>query len=99
MVRTYQKKEEGGRTNYSQSQSMQDALNTVMKKEMSASQAAKHFNVNKKSLLRRVRGDISVDSHVGRSTALAKPIEDEIMECLKLSQYQLCGVGASAGMS
>ena len=85
MVRTYLKKEEGGRKNYSQSQSMQDAYNCIMKKEMSATQAAKHFSVNKKSLLRRVRGEISVSSHVGRSTALPLQLEDEIVECLKLS--------------
>ena len=65
MVRHYKKKAEGGRANYADSQAMEDAYNSVMRKEMSANQAAKHFGVSKKPLLRRVRGEIAVNAYVG----------------------------------
>ena len=48
MVRHYKKKTEGGRTNYLESQVMVDVYNSVMKKEMSANQAAKCIGVSKK---------------------------------------------------
>ena len=84
MVRHCKKKTEGGRTNYVDSQAMVDAYNSVMKKEMSANQAAKYFGVSKKSLLRRVRGEIPVHAHVGRTCTLSPDQELELAECLKL---------------
>lgn len=66
MVRHYKKKAEGARANYADSQEMMDAYNSVMKKEVSVTQAAKYFGVSKKPLLRRVRGEIPVNAHVGK---------------------------------
>ncbi|XP_041377275.1 uncharacterized protein LOC121389691 [Gigantopelta aegis] len=63
---------------------MTDAYNSVMEKEMSSSQAAKYYGVNKKSLLVRVRGEIPVNAHVGNQTALPAVCEEELSECLKL---------------
>lgn len=85
MVRHYQRVKGGGRANYASSQPMVDAYNSVMNKQLSATHSAKIYKVNKKSLLRRIRGEIAVDAHVGRSTALSIVDEQEIVECLKLA--------------
>lgn len=84
MVRNYKKKEEGGRRSFEKSQEMIHAYNAVMKKEMSLNQASKYYGVNKKSLLRRVNGEIPVDAHAGRGTTLSSLFEEELAECLKL---------------
>ena len=84
MVRSYLKKKEGGRTNYSDSQVMQNAYNAVLGGQMSSNQAAKQFGVDKKALLRRVRGEIPVDAHVGRQTVLTSEQERELAECIVL---------------
>ena len=65
MMRNYKKKTEHGTVNYQHSQARTDAHNSVMGEEMSASQAAKYYGVNMKSLLVRVWGDIPVSAHVG----------------------------------
>ena len=84
MVRKYKKKTEGGRVNYARSEAMERAYNMVMLKEMSANFAAKYFGVSKKSLLRRVRGEIPVNAHVGNKCVLTRDQEMELEECLKL---------------
>ena len=84
MVRTYKKKSEGGRANYATSEAMVAAYNSVIKKEMSANQASIHYRVNKKSLLRRVRGEVDLNAHVGQKTAISSTHEQELAECLKL---------------
>ena len=63
---------------------MADAYNAVMKGDMSVTRASKHFGVNKKSLLRRTRGDIPVNACVGKATALSSHHEQELAECIKL---------------
>lgn len=84
MVRTYKKKTDGGRRNFSNSQEMADAYNAVKKGEMSVTQASKYFGINKKSLLRRTREEIPVDARVGRATALSSIHERELADTLKL---------------
>ena len=68
MVRNYKKKDVGGRKSYVNSDAMSAAYTSVMTKHMSANQAAKHYRVDKKSLLRRVNGDIPLEAHPGQRT-------------------------------
>jgi len=84
MVRNYKKKKEGARRNLGQSQEMVDAYNAVLGKQIPLSAAARYYSVNKKSLLRRVTGEIPVNAHVGRPTALSVYHEKELAECIKL---------------
>lgn len=49
MVRNYKKKDTGSRKSYADSEAMAAAYNSVMAKEMSSNQAAKHYGVDKKS--------------------------------------------------
>lgn len=56
----------------------------VMKKQMSANQAAKYYKINKRSLLRRTSGEIPINAHVGKKTALTPSHDNELSECIKL---------------
>ncbi|KAK3742331.1 hypothetical protein RRG08_028243 [Elysia crispata] len=81
MVRNYKKKCTGGRKSYANNEAMAAAYNSVMAKEMSSNQAAKHYGVDK-SLLRRVRNEIPIEAHPGRQTVLSPSQEQELAECL-----------------
>ena len=78
MVRNYKKKRTGGRKSYANNEAMAAAYNSVMAKEMSSNQAAKHYGVDKKSLLRRVRNEIPIETHPGRQTVLSPSQEQEL---------------------
>ena len=82
MVRNNKKKCTGGRKSYANNEAMAAAYNSVMAKEMSSNQAAKHYGVDKKSLLRRVRNEIPIEAHPGRQTVLSPSQEQELAECL-----------------
>ena len=82
MVRTYKKKQAGVRENYANDPRMEQAYNAVMKKEMSAYAAAKHFGVGHKALWLRISGQIPINAHQGRSTDLTQSVEREIEECI-----------------
>ena len=82
IIRTYKKKEEGGRKSYATSKAMADAYNSVMGKKMSTNQASKHFGADKKALLRRLRGAIPVNSHPTKQTALTPDQEEDLAEYL-----------------
>ena len=82
MVRNYKKKCTGGRKSYANNEAMAAAYNSVMAKEMSSNQAAKHYRVDKKSLLPRVRNEIPIEAHPGRQTVLSPSQEQELAECL-----------------
>ena len=49
---------------------------------MSANHASMHYGVDKKALLRRVRGEIQVNSHPGKRTVLTSKQEEELADCL-----------------
>ena len=59
-------------------------------------QASIYFGVNKKSLLHRTSGEIPVNAHVGRQTAISMHHEDEIAECIKLLLLAGWGWGFSS---
>ncbi|RUS72539.1 hypothetical protein EGW08_019706 [Elysia chlorotica] len=61
-----------------------DAFNAVMNQQMSLNQAAKYYKVNKKSLMRRVSGEIPIDASVGVDTALSMIHEQKLVSCIKL---------------
>ncbi|GFO48476.1 Jerky protein [Plakobranchus ocellatus] len=84
MVRNYKKKETGARRNLSECQEMIDAFNAVMNQQMSINQASKYYKVNKKSLMRRTRGEVPVNASVGFQTALSPLHERKLASCTKL---------------
>ena len=57
---------------------MIDAYNSVICKQMSANHASMHYGVDKKAFLRRVRGEIQVNSHPGKRTVLTSEQEEEL---------------------
>ena len=62
---------------------------------MNVCKAAKHFKVNRKSLLQRTSGEIPVNAHAGCHTTLTAAQEDKLAECIKL--MATWGWGFSAG--
>ncbi|GFO02955.1 pogo transposable element with krab domain [Plakobranchus ocellatus] len=84
MVRNYKKKAEGGRRNLKDCQEMVAAYNAVMAKQMTLNGASKYYGVNKKSLLRRMSGEIPVNAHMGKTTAISSTYESELAQCIKL---------------
>ncbi|KAK3738763.1 hypothetical protein RRG08_035643 [Elysia crispata] len=83
MIRNYKTKETGGRTSYTSSPAMIVAYYSVMSAQMSY-QAAKHYDVDKKSLLPRVKNEIPIDAHPRRQSVLSPVQEQELAECLIL---------------
>ena len=82
MVRHYEK--EKGRTSFKDNQQIMDAYTAVVLKQMSLNKAAKYFDVNKKSLLRRTSGEIPIDACVGAQTVFSPSEENELAECIKV---------------
>ena len=64
-----------------------------MSAQMSSYQAAKHYGVDRKPLLQRLRNEIPIDAHPGRQSVLSPVQEQEFAECLLLLAE--CGWGFS----
>ncbi|GFS27075.1 hypothetical protein ElyMa_001738700, partial [Elysia marginata] len=99
MVREYKKKTEGSRQNFSTSQAMVDAHNShnsVFKQADAPQCCCQVLRHQQDVSVAQVSGEIPVNVHVGRQTAIASLHEAKLADCIKFKVMADWGYGVTS---